>query len=333
MSQNNRMPTQVEPGSSVTVCSNCRTPMPLELRFCRNCGFRLGEGPAEYTETVRLPVDRAVNTSVSSHQPLATSYGISGGPMVPGTTNTLAKRARKMSGMTWMFIGLLIFFLTAAAFTAVVRPIRRALPPAATAPPPAPRAYVGVSTLKDSEGGVTFDNVEPPGGPADKAGMFGGDVITSFDGQTVRNEDEMTELMQRTPIGKTVEVVYVRDGEIKTTKLTTISKEEFNRLDEDFEKRPEGRGLFGFEDSEIERVPIPGTKIFGVRVDEITQNRPADLAGIKEGDVIIEFDNALIRTTEELKSRVNRAIPYSTVMVVVMRGAERFEIPVKMGRR
>ena len=28
--------------------------MPRELRFCRNCGFRLGEGPAEYTETVRF---------------------------------------------------------------------------------------------------------------------------------------------------------------------------------------------------------------------------------------------------------------------------------------
>ena len=37
------------------VCSQCGSPMPLEMRFCRSCGNRLGEGPAEYTETVRLP--------------------------------------------------------------------------------------------------------------------------------------------------------------------------------------------------------------------------------------------------------------------------------------
>jgi hypothetical protein len=38
----------------VTVCGNCREPMPRQLRFCRNCGYRLGEGSAEYTETVHF---------------------------------------------------------------------------------------------------------------------------------------------------------------------------------------------------------------------------------------------------------------------------------------
>ncbi len=46
-----------------------------------------------------------------------------------------------------------------------------------------------------TEGGVTFDNVEPPGWPADKAGLVGGDIITTFDGQPVQTDDEMTELL------------------------------------------------------------------------------------------------------------------------------------------
>lgn len=311
--------------------------MPRGLRFCRNCGFRLGEGPAEYTETIRFengrPVNLADNGAASSQQPFATAYGVSGGPMVPGAGSQVAKRAKKMSGMTWMFIGLLIFFIAAAAFTAIVTPIRRAVGPQISAPPPPPRAYVGVSSFEDGEGGVTFDNVEPPGGPADKAGLIGGDVITSFDGQIVHDEGEMTDLVRRTPIGKSVEVIYIRDSESKTTTLSTVSKEDFDRLVQEFRNRPEGRGLFGFNDDDIERVPIPGTKTFGVRVDNITPNRPADLAGVKEGDIIIEFDRAPIRTTEELKSRVIRAIPYSTVKVVLMRGAERLEIPVKVGKQ
>jgi S1-C subfamily serine protease len=311
--------------------------MPRDLRFCRNCGFRLGEGPAEYTETVRFPNGRPVNladkSAASSRQPFATAYGISGGPMVPGAGRQMAKRAKKMSGMTWMFIGLLIFFIAAAAFTAVVTPIRRTIAPMSSAPPPPPRAYVGVSPFETGEGGVTFDNVEPPGGPADKAGLVGGDVITSFDGQVVHDEDEISELMLRTPIGKPVEVIYIRDGEPKTTTLTPVSKEDFDRLGKAFRNRPEGRGLFGFDDGDTARVPIPGTKIFGVKVNDISQSRPADLAGVKNGDIIIEFDGTPIRTPEELSSRVNRAIPYSTIKVVLMRGAEKLEIPVKMGKR
>ncbi|CAN5832541.1 hypothetical protein BH18ACI4_BH18ACI4_07370 [soil metagenome] len=310
--------------------------MPRDLRFCRSCGFRLGEGPSEYTETVRFENGRPVNladpSAASSPQPFATAYGISGGPMIPGAGRQMAKRGKKMSGMSWMFIGLLIFFIAAAAFTAVVTPIRRTINPSSSAPPP-PRAYVGVNSFETGQGGVTFDNVEPPGGPADRAGLIGGDVISSFDGQVVHDEDEMTDLMRRTPIGKAVEVIYIRDGEPKTTTLTTVSKEDFDRLVKDFRNRPEGRGLFGFDDDDTERVPIPGTKIFGVKVNDIGQSRPADLAGVKEGDIIVEFDGTPIRTPEELSSRVIRSIPYSTIKVVVMRGTEKLEIPVKMGKQ
>jgi len=59
----------------------------------------------------------------------------------------------------------------------------------------------------------------------------------------------------------------------------------------------------------------------------------AALAGIKVDDIVIEFDKVPIRTKEELTSRIHRAIPYSTVPIVVMRGNERLEIPVKIGRR
>ena len=57
------------------------------------------------------------------------------------------------------------------------------------------------------------------------------------------------------------------------------------------------------------------------------------MAGIKEGDIVIEFDGIPIRTPEEFLSRVRRAVPYSTIKVVVMRDGEQLEIPVKMGKQ
>ncbi len=336
MSQNQGIPINIETDPNVTTCSNCRAPMPLGLRFCRNCGFRLGEGSAEYTETARFqnggPAILAGNNASPSHQAYATTYGLSSGPMVAGAGGAVAKRKKKMSGMTWMFLGLLVFFLAAAAFTALVAPIRRGVPPGISVPA-APRAYVGVSSFEDGDGGVTFDSVEPPDGPADKAGLVGGDIITNFDGTVVKTEDEITDLLRQTPIGKTVDVIYIRDGETKTTKLTPVSKEDFDRLIRAFRNRPLGSGRFGFDDDDTERVPIAGTKIFGVRLDDISPNYPADMAGIKKGDVVIEFDGVPIRTPQELTSRVKRAVPYTTVKIVLMRGAERLEVPVKMGRQ
>lgn len=252
--------------------------------------------------------------------------------MAAATGGQIRKRRGRMSGMTWMFLGLLIFFIAAAGFTAIVRPIRRNINVEFAKPAP-PRSYVGVGSFDTTEGGVTFDNVEPPGSPADKAGLVGGDIVTTFDGQTVTSDDEIMDLLGRTPVGKTVDVVYVRDGETKTSQLTTVSKEEFDRLFRQFNNRPEGKGRFGFDDNNTERVPIPGTKMFGVRLDEVSPSLPADMAGIKEGDIVTEFDGVPIRTPDELSSRVLRALPYSTVKVVVMRGSEKIEIPVKMGRQ
>jgi membrane-associated protease RseP (regulator of RpoE activity) len=312
MSQNPEMPLHAPPAPTVTACSNCHSVMPSELRFCRNCGFRLGAGVEEYNETIRFDGSHA------------------GIPAVAAVAGVPRKRRRKLSGMTWIFIGLLTFFVCAAAFTAMVTPFR---PRVQITTPVAPRSYVGVNEFETTEGGVTFGNVEAPDVPSDKAGLVGGDIITSFDGQPVSEEDQMMDLLKRTPIGKTVDVVFIRDGETKTTKLTTVSKEDYDRIVRAYENRPEGRPRLGYDDGEVERVEIPGTNIHGVKLNSIESSRPADLAGVKEGDIVIAINEIPIRTRGEFVTRVARAIPYSTIELTVIRGAEKLKIPVKLGRR
>lgn len=264
--------------------------MPSELRFCRNCGFRLTSELGGYTAT-----------DVS-------------GPYVPPAP---AKRKRRISGMSWIFIGLLVFFVVAAGFTALVAPLRNSTIVNRT---PVNRAVVGAS-FDQTDDGVLLESVSLPGGPADKAGLIGGDLITGFDGQKIEKHDQLTDLLTKTPVGKTVDVEYSRDGEKKLAKLTTISQDDERKLTREFERRPEGRAQFGYEDGDAERVPVPGMNIHGVKLGTILRSRPADLAGIKEGDIVIEFDGLPIRTSEEFLMRVRRAQPYSTVKLVVMRGA------------
>ena len=55
--------------------------------------------------------------------------------------------------------------------------------------------------------------------PAEKAGLMPGDVITKFDGKTVKAVQEINELKQKHKSGDTVEVVISRDGKSKTLSL------------------------------------------------------------------------------------------------------------------
>ena len=133
-------------------------------------------------------------------------------------------------------------------------------------------------------------------------------------------------------MGKTVEVLYLRDGVPKKTLLTTISDAANNQLKGLYDSRPEGKGKFGFSSNRTSVVSKPETKTFGVRIDWVDPNGPADLFGIKEGDIITDFGTTPIRTSEELASRVRRAIPKSVVEVGVLRDGEALKIPVTMGR-
>ena len=290
--------------------------MPRGLRFCRNCGFRLGEGVAEYTETMRLP-----NTG-------ANPFGMGNGQMVQGATSGITRRKKRMSGITWIFLAMVCFFVLAGVTSQFVRQTR--VLPTISAPAP-PRSYFGVNSFDTTEGGVTFDAIEAPDSPADKAGLVGGDIITSFDGHPVKEEDELMDLLGSTPVGKTVDVVYTRDGETHTTKLTTITKGELDGLTKAFASRPQGRGLLGIDDQRA--IDIPNTTMRGVVLGTVKPSLPADMAGLKSGDIVIEFAGTPIRTAEELNHRIQRAIPYETIDVVVLRDGERLKIPVKMGRR
>ena len=59
-----------------------------------------------------------------------------------------------------------------------------------------------------------------PGGPADKAGLKTGDVVTSVDGKAVDSADDLIAHVRSAAPGSTVAVTYVRDGNTATVNVT-----------------------------------------------------------------------------------------------------------------
>jgi hypothetical protein len=77
------------------------------------------------------------------------------------------------------------------------------------------RAYLGtIPDYADSDGtvGVKLSGVRADG-PADKAGLRGGDIIIKFAGQEIKNIYDYTYALGAVKIGEPVEVVVLRDGE------------------------------------------------------------------------------------------------------------------------
>ncbi len=76
-----------------------------------------------------------------------------------------------------------------------------------------------------------------------------------------------------------------------------------------------------------------GLKVdYGALVTEVLKNSPADRAGIKVGDVIVEVAGQKVSSAPELVSVIHSYSPGSTVKVVVDRRGKRIELEVTLAR-
>ncbi len=90
---------------------------------------------------------------------------------------------------------------------------------------PVSRGYLGV-ILRDSQtvgsGAVVAELTN--GGPASAAGLRGGDMIVEFDGKPVKSPSQLAEIVAGAPVGKTVKLKFVRNGQAQTASITLAER-------------------------------------------------------------------------------------------------------------
>jgi serine protease Do len=88
-----------------------------------------------------------------------------------------------------------------------------------------PRSYLGVS-LQDPQtaGGGAVVAELTNGSPASTAGLRGGDLIVEFDGKPVRSPNQLAEIVAGTPVGRTVRLKFVRNGQTQTASITVAER-------------------------------------------------------------------------------------------------------------
>jgi putative serine protease PepD len=80
-------------------------------------------------------------------------------------------------------------------------------------------AYLGLSTT-DAPGGGAQIAQATPGGPAEKAGLSEGDVVTKVDGETVQTPDDVAQAIEDNKPGDSVDVTVQRGGSDHSVKVT-----------------------------------------------------------------------------------------------------------------
>lgn len=173
------------------------------------------------------------------------------------------------------------------------------------------RAMIGVSTSSGSKRdtlGVLIASITA-GGPADKAGLAEGDRIQSINGVSLKvsrddaGDDEMGGVMQRrltrelgkVKAGDEVAVQVWHDGASKSVKLKTVAADDLRPAWAKSEAKREERAVLGIGFS------LTGTKrdTAGVFVNSVTEDGPAEKAGIVEGDRIAAVNGVSLKLSKD----------------------------------
>ena len=176
--------------------------------------------------------------------------------------------------------------------------------------------------------GIFINYLMSDDSPAALANIQAGDLLTELNNQQVRNDSELSQVLESLETGQEVPVKFYRDGAMTSSRIK-IADRALPPSQPKTELRDQG--FLGILDSF--RRPLAGTKTWGVEVKELHINGPAKLSGLRPGDVITEFNGHPVKTPNEFNRHIRAVRPGSKVVVTFYRGVTDQKIEVVMGHR
>ncbi len=189
------------------------------------------------------------------------------------------------------------------------------------------RGYMGVTIqpiteelaqsfgLKQAKGALVNDVIK--GGPADKAGIRQGDVITGLNGSEVKDPSHLQRQVAEAGIGKTAKVSVFRDGKALELSITLASADTAPKQRQRAERG--GRQQEG-EADQLGLIVENADQGDGVVVVDAVQGGIAAESGIKRGDVIISINRKKTPTTAEYARVIQQASRGGNVTILARRG-------------
>jgi serine protease Do len=140
--------------------------------------------------------------------------------------------------------------------------------------------------------------------PAGKAGLKAGDVIVELNGVPVDSNTHLVHLVADIRPGDTIDLKYYRDGELASTKVTVAKRtieEAFAAPPRDLEGDKGRLGISGQNLTPQLASELGASSKAGVVLVEVDPDGPAEEAGLRNGDVLIEANREPVRTVDDLQ--------------------------------
>jgi serine protease Do len=166
--------------------------------------------------------------------------------------------------------------------------------------------------LPTTQGALVADVTK--GGPAAKAGLYNGDLVTGFDGKAVPDDRALPRIVADTPIGKTVNMDVLRKGRKQTLRITVQKLADDAKADKPSKAPPApvknqsklsqlGLSLGALDGGARAKFKI-GAGVQGVLVSSVEAGSPAAEKNLRPGDVIVEVAGQPVKTPDDVAKRV-----------------------------
>lgn len=169
--------------------------------------------------------------------------------------------------------------------------------------------------------GALVQGVES-GGPAEKAGIEAGDIITKVDGKPIDKSGDLPRIVGATKPGAKTTLQVFRRGANRDIAVTVVEfePEKPRRVAQASEAQPtQPKTAIGLAVSDLTDVQKRELKLRGgVRVD--TVEGAAARAGLRDGDVIVTLDNTEVTDAKQFNTLVTKADKTRPISVMVRRG-------------
>jgi len=173
--------------------------------------------------------------------------------------------------------------------------------------------------LKKAQGAVV--RMVEPGGPADKAGLEAGDIITQFNGQVVEKAGDLPRIVGNTKPGTKSTLQVFRRGAYKDLGITVVELdlEKAAKAAAAAESKPTAVASLGLGLSDLSAVQKRDLKLNGgVLVEDV--DGPAARAGLRPGDVILSVGNVQVANVKQFEAVLSKLEKGRPVNVLVRRG-------------
>ena len=225
-------------------------------------------------------------------------------------------------------------------------------------PPPTNAAFLGVMSEENEKGAKI--NIVSENSPAEKAGLLPNDIIKKVNDKNVDGPKSLYEVVGTMKPNDKITITYLREGKELTTSAA-LAKNKAVNSPRVFSFTPNGqmpnnirRGFritpdqnFGFEMPELKELdgligldnkkPKLGISVEdiesaeGVKIKNVTAGSPAEKAGLKTNDIIIQFDENKVSDVNDLKW--NYLQEGQVLKFTIQRNGEKKKIEVKIPKK